>query len=218
MTIIRRNGKVTTTTRAIKRDRRHARKCDERQNNAHHLENLRLKAFNYNAKQSRRWLSARVRSENRGFVTKEAASQLQKHFEKSEYQLQHPRITDTVLTADAKWVLSQLELERGAAREEQGFPERVKDWWATPTMVGKKKRKGKMKGKTQGATALEMVSAEGLQGEVSALALREDEPEEQDCGISIEGEEEGGLEGCGSPVFISPAGSVVDDGEEDEEL
>ena len=33
MTIIRRNGKVTTTTRALKRDRRHARKRDERQNN-----------------------------------------------------------------------------------------------------------------------------------------------------------------------------------------
>ena len=33
MTIIRRNGKVTTTTRAIKRDRRHARKRNERQNN-----------------------------------------------------------------------------------------------------------------------------------------------------------------------------------------
>ena len=148
--------------------------------------------------------------------------QLQKHFEKSEYELEHPRITDAVLTADAKWVLSQLELERGAAREAQGFPERVKDWWAAPTIVGKKKRKGKMKGKKQGATAPQKVSAEGLQGEVSALALREDEPEEQDCGISIEdeveGEGEGGLEGCGSPVFISPAGSVVNDGEEDEEL
>ena len=33
MTIIRRNGKVTTTTRANKRDRRHARKRNERQNN-----------------------------------------------------------------------------------------------------------------------------------------------------------------------------------------
>ena len=147
--------------------------------------------------------------------------QLQKHFEKSEYELEHPRITDAVLTADAKWVLSQLELERGAAREEQGFPERVKDWWAAPTMVGKKKRKGKMKGKKQGATALQMVSAEGLRGKVSALALGEDELdelEEQDCGISVEGEGEGGLEGCGSPIFISPVGSVVDDGEEDEEL
>ena len=142
--------------------------------------------------------------------------QLQKHFEKSEQQLEHPRITDAVLTADAKWVLSQLELEREAAREEQGYPERVQDWWAAPIMVGKKKRKGKMKGKKQGATALEMVNDEGLRSEVSALALREDELEEQDGGISIEGEGESG--GFESPVFMSPAGSVVDDGEEEEEL
>ena len=175
-----------------------------------------MQAFNYNAKQSRRWLSARVRSENRGFVTKEAALQLQNHFEKSEDHLEHPRITDAVLTADAKWVLSQLELERETAREEQGYPERVQDWWAAPTMVGKKKRKGKMKGKSKGATALEMVNDEGLRGEVSALALTEEELEEQDGGISIEGE--GELEGCESPVFMSPAGSVVDDGEEEEEL
>ena len=175
-----------------------------------------MQAFNYNAKQSRRWLSARVRSENRGFVTKEAALQLQKHFEKSEHQLEHPHITDAVLTADTKWVLSQLELERGAAREEQGFPERVQDWWAAPTMAGKKKRKGKMKGGKQGATALEMVSPEGLQGEVSALALQEDELEEQDGGISVEGE--GESRGFESPVFMSPAGSVVDDEEGEEEL
>lgn len=142
--------------------------------------------------------------------------QLQKHFEKSEHQLEYPRITDAVLTADAKWVLSQLELERGAAREEQGFPERVQDWWAAPTMVGKKKRKGKMKGEKQGATALEMVSAEGLRGKVGSLALREDELEEQDGGISIEGE--GEIDGYESPVFMSPTGSVVDDGEKEEEL
>ena len=175
-----------------------------------------MQAFNYNAKQSRRWLSARVRSENRGFVTKEAGLQLQKHLEKSEYQLEHPGITDAVLTDDAKWVLSQLELERGAAREEQGFPERVQDWWAAPTMVGKKKRKGKMRGKKQGATGLGMVNDEGLRGEVSALALRGEELEEQDGGISVG--EEGELGGFESPVFMSPAGSVVDDGEGEEEL
>ena len=175
-----------------------------------------MQAFNYNAKQSRRWLSARVRSENRGFVTKEAGLQLQQHFEKSEHQLEHPRITDAVLTDDAKWVLSQLELEREAAREEQGCPERVQDWWAAPTIVGKKKRKGKMKGKNQGATALEMVNDEGLRGDVRALALTEEELEEQDGGISIGGV--GKFGGVESPVFMSPAGSVVDDGEEEEEL
>ena len=142
--------------------------------------------------------------------------QLQKHFEKSEDQLQQPRITDAVLTDNAKWVLSQLELERGVAREEQGFPERVQDWWAAPTMVGKKKRKGKIGGKNKGATAPQMVGAEDLRGEVGALALRVDEVEEQDSGISME--EEPDFERCESPVFMSPAGSVVDDGEEEEEL
>ena len=142
--------------------------------------------------------------------------QLQKHFEKSEEELQQPRITDAVLTADAKWVLSQLELERGVAREEQGFPERVQDWWAAPTMVGKKKRKRKIRGKKKGATAPQMVGAEDLRGEVSALALREDDVEEQDSGIAMEEEKE--FERCESPVFMSPAGSVVDDGEEEEEL
>ena len=83
-------------------------------------------------------------------------------------------------------------------------------------MVGKKKRKRMMKGEKQGATALEMVNDEGLRGEVSALALVEEELEEQDGGISIEGGGESG--GFESPVFLSPAGSVVDDGEEEEEL
>lgn len=35
-----------------------------------------------------------------------------------EYQLQHPRMTDTVLTANAKRVLSQLELDRTSTAED----------------------------------------------------------------------------------------------------
>ena len=93
----------------------------------HHLASLRLQAFNYNAKQSRRWLRARLLSENRGFVTKEAGLQLATHIEKTGFQLQHPSITDIVLTANASWVLSQLEVERKAAREEQGYLEREQD-------------------------------------------------------------------------------------------
>ncbi|KAL9135839.1 MAG: hypothetical protein Q9175_002959 [Cornicularia normoerica] len=199
MTIMRKNGKITTTTRAIKRDRRHARKSNERQTSGtispkeltvfeRHTANLRLQAFNYNAKQSRRWLRARVLGENRGFVTTGAGLQLQKHFEKTEYQMQHPGITDVVLTASAKWILLQLELEREAARDEQGHPERVQDWWAAPTMVGKKKREGKMMGKKQGATAAQSISAEGLRDQVGALALGGEELLEEGDGSFLEGE------------------------------
>ncbi len=185
----------------------------------HHLANLRLQAFNYNAKQSRRWLRARVLSDNRGFVTKEAASQLVEHFQKSEYQVQHPRITDTVLIDNAKSVLAQLELEREAARAEQGYPERVQDWWAAPTMIGtKKRRKQKMTGKKHGATAGQGVSVEGLGDEVGAMGLGQDEEgdgwmEEEDGGVRLEEE----FEGFESPVMMSAVGSVVGDGEEEEE-
>ncbi len=76
-------------------------------------------------------------------MTKEAALQLGKHFGKTEYQLKHPRISDTVLTSNAKWVLSELERERETAKDEQGYPERVQDWWAAPTKSVKRMRNRK---------------------------------------------------------------------------
>lgn len=148
-------------------------------------------------------------------MTTGAGLQLQKHFEKTEYQMQHPRITDVVLTASAKWLLLQLELEREAARDEQGHPERVQDWWAAPTMVGKKKRKGKMMSKKQGATAVQSISAEGLRDQVGAWALGGEELLEGGDGSFLEGEQES--EGFKSPVVMSPVGSVLGDGEEEAE-
>ena len=172
-----------------------------------------MQTFNYNAKQSRRWLRARLLSENRGFISKDAASQLVKHFLKTEHQLQHLRIADAVLTADAKGVLFQLDLERGAARSEQGYPERVQDWWQTPTVPGRKKGKGMKNGATK-----PRVTVEGLGDEVGALELgkAEEEMEEDREGALLEQEYEG-FEGFMSPVMLSPTGSVVDSGEEDEE-
>lgn len=120
-----------------------------------------------------------------------------------------------MLTANAKWVLSQLEVERNAARGEQGYPERVQDWWAAPTMVGKKKRKGKMMGKKQRATADQSVNVEGLRDEVDALGLGEEEMEDQDGGVWLEDEQE--FEGFESPVMMSPTGSVIGEGQEEEE-
>ena len=128
--------------------------------------------------------------------------------------MQHPRITDVVLTADARWVLSQLEREREAAREEQGYPERVQDWWAAPTMVGKKKRKGKISGKKEGAAAIQSGSAEGIQDGIGALGLGEEAGGEDGRILS---EEELEFEGFESPVMMSPAGSMVGEEEEEEE-
>ena len=146
-------------------------------------------------------------------MTEEAAAQLVAHLRKTEYQLQHPRITETVLTPNAKWVLSQLELEREAARAQQGYPERVQDWWAAPTMPGKKKKWTVME-KTQGATAGGGVSIEGLGNEVGARGLGEDDADEDE--EDRDGSEEESEE-CGSMVMISPAGSVIGEEEAEEE-
>ena len=138
--------------------------------------------------------------------------QLGKHFKKTEDQLAHPRLTDTVLTPEAILILSELNLEREAAREEQGNPERVQEWWAVPTMVGKKKEKktkGKRKAKTQGAAAAQSASAEGPPGEVGALGLGE----EEDGGVMLGEEEES--KGFDSPVMMSPGSPMEDDREEE---
>ena len=133
------------------------------------------------------------------------ASQLEKHFEKTEFQLKHPRITDAVLTDDAKRVLSELQRERDTARDEQGYPERVRDWWAAPTVHDKKKRKkGKMMATKEGATADVEVSDEGIQDAVRRLRLGEEKEMEED-------------EGTHSPIMLSPGGSVVGDGDEEDE-
>ena len=133
------------------------------------------------------------------------ASQLAKHFEKNEFQLKHPRITDAVLTTDAKRVLSELQLERDTARDEQGYPERVQDWWAAPTMPGKKKRKkGKMTATKEGATAGLEVSDEGIQDAVRGLRLGEETEMEEEEGIH-------------SPVMLSPRESMMGEGDEEDE-
>ena len=182
----------------------------------HHLANIRLQAFNYNAKQSRRWIRARLLSNADGSISKDVASQLAKHFEKTEFQLKHPRITDTVLTDAAKRVLSELQRERDTARDEQGYPERVRDWWTAPTVPGKKKRKKGMTMATEeGATAGLEVSDGEMQDAVRRLRLGEEEEEmEEEEGIPFLEE---GLEGFDSPVMLSPEGSVVGDGDEEDE-
>lgn len=130
--------------------------------------------------------------------------QLAKHFQKTEHQLLHPRITDTVLLPNARWVLSQLELEREVAREKQGHPERVQDWWAEAPMIGKKKRKRMMMGEEQGATAAQSVGAEGLRDEDGGLGRGEEEMDVEDGGVLLDEEEE--FEGFESPVMMSPGG------------
>lgn len=122
-------------------------------------------------------------------------------------------MTDPVLTTDAKGVLFQLELERGAAREEQGHPDRVQDWWPKPAMSGTKKGKGKRKGKKNRVTASRHVNIQGLGDEVGALILGEEtEIVEEEKGSALSEE---GFHGFESPVMMSPMGSVV--GGEDED-
>ena len=118
--------------------------------------------------------------------------------------MKRPRITDAVLTTDAKRVLSELQLERDMARDEQGYPERVQDWWAAPTVQGKKKRKkGKMATK-EGATAGLEVSDEGIQDAVRGLKLGEEKEMEEEEGIH-------------SPVMLSPRESMMGEGDEEDE-
>ena len=132
------------------------------------------------------------------------ASQLWKHFNKTEFQLKHPRITDAVLTTEAKRVLSELQLERDTARDEQGYPERVQDWWAAPTVLGKKKRKkGKMMATKEGATAGLEVSDEGIEDAVGRMGLGEEKEMEEEEGIH-------------SPVMLSPRGSMMGEGDEED--
>ena len=131
-------------------------------------------------------------------MTKDTASQLEKHFQKTEFQLQNPKITDTVLTPDAKLVLSQLDQEREVAKEKQGHPERVQDWFTMPTMATKKKGKTEMTGKVEGATADQDVDVERLGNNVEGLKLEEeDEMEEEGEGRLLSEEE---LEGLWSAV------------------
>lgn len=144
-------------------------------------------------------------------MTEKVAVQLANHFKKTETQLLHPRITDTVLLPAAKLVLSQLEMEREAAKAEQGYPERVKDWWAGPTGVGKKKRKRMMNGEEEEATATQGVSAGGPRDEDGALGRGEEEMDVEEGGVWLDEEEK--FEGFESPVMMSPGGFEMGDGE-----
>ena len=129
--------------------------------------------------------------------------------------MKHPRITDAVLTDDAKRVLSELQRERDTARDEQGYPERVQDWWTAPTVPGKKKRrKGKTMAMEEGATAGLEVSDGEIEDVVRGLRLgEEEEMEEEEGSPSLEE----GFQGFDSPVMLSPVGSVVGDGDEEDE-
>lgn len=152
-------------------------------------------------------------------MTKEEALQLGKHLEKSEHELKHPRITDTVLLPGAMRLLSQLESEREKAKGEQGYPERVRDWWAAPTMVGKRHGRKMRARKRREAAAAKGASEEGLREEDVALGGKDEEMDEDEGGVLLsEGQE---LEGFNSPVMMSPGGPGMGDGEgegEDEEV
>ncbi|MCJ1454776.1 hypothetical protein MMC28_005129 [Mycoblastus sanguinarius] len=194
---------------------------------AKYLADRHLQEFNYTMKQVRRWLQARLASPDRGFVTKEASKQLNIHLGKSEYEQQHPKLSEGIaLGEEALWVLSQLDLERNAARAEQGSPERVADWW-TGGRGEKGKGKAKRKYKSKKASKQGEVGVEGLGAGLSGFGLGEEADDMDEGGVELdeqkfgeEGEGEGEnedeeFEGAEGLVSMSPEGSVVG---EDEEL
>ena len=171
-------------------------------------------------RQNRRWLTAKIHTEGDDHIPEHARWPLMLHWNKTEQHQQHPEISDGLaLTDDVKSALALLRDERAVAAAQQGNPDRVADWWVQPEIKSKRKeRKGK-KAKNQGATAGRAVSVDGLRADVEALGLGEEEEmegemEEEEGGVLVKEE----YEGFESPVVMSPVGSVVGDGEEEEEM
>ena len=188
-----------------------------------YLQNQRLQLHNYNMRQNRRWLTAKIHTIGDVDIPKHVRWPLMQHWKKTEHHQQNPKISDGLaLTTDVKYALDLLRDERAVAAALQGNPERVADWWVQPEIKSKKKRKRGKNAKKQGATAGVDVNNEGLGDDVGWMALGEEEEtvEEMEGEKEEETKKEGGgvlleerYEGFDSPVMMSPTGSVVSDGE-----
>ncbi|KAF6222626.1 hypothetical protein HO133_000673 [Letharia lupina] len=245
MPLYRIKGKITKGSRLAKRERSAKHKHDQVANRGEHhrkmynskgnrpadfarslgthLRDRRLQLHNYNMRQNRRWLTAKIHTEDDDDIPEHARWPLLQHWTKTEHHQQNPKISDGLaLTDDVKSALALLTDERAVAAAQQGNPERVADWWVQPEIKSKrkdskKKKKGK-NAKEQGATAGQGVSVEGFQDDFGALALGKDgdieeKMKREEGGVSLEEE----FEGFESPVMMSPAGSVIGEGQEEEE-
>lgn len=177
----------------------------------------RLQHHEYQIRQNRRWLTAKIHTEGDDDIPDYVRWPLMQHWKK-DLSISD----DLALTDDVKSALALLRDERAVAAAQQGNPDRVADWWVQPEIRGKRKKgmKGK-KGKNAkklGATAGQGVNVERFGDDVGALGLGEDEEmkeemEEEEGGVRLEE----GFEGFESPAMMSPVGSVVGDREEEED-
>ena len=167
-------------------------------------------------RQNRRWLTAKIHTEGNDDIPPHVRWPLTQHWSKTEHHQQNPRLSDGLaLTDDLKAALDLLRDERAMAAVQQGNPERVADWWAQPEIKSKKKGKKGKNGKGRGPNAARSVSVGGLGDDVGNLDLG-------DGGEEMEAKEgspswEEGFQGSHSPIVLSPGGSVVGGGDEEDE-
>ena len=229
------NGQIIKSSRLAKRERTKQHKRERVANNGKalmkdlhswgvwttefthileaHLRDRRIQLHNYQMKQNRRWLQAKMHTDGNNDIPQHVCWPLMQHWTKTEHHQQNPKISDGVaLTDDVKAALDLLRDERAMAAEQQGNPERVTDWWVQPEIKSKKKGKKGKNANRQGAKGARSVSVEGLGNDVRNLRLGdgEEKMEVEEASPSLEE----GFQGSYSPVMLSPEGSVVGDGDE----
>ena len=238
MPLYRINGKITKGSRLAKRERSAKHRHERVANNGKapmkgyshvefcplnsrvysdaHLQNRRLQLHNYQMRQNRRWLTAKIHAEGNDDIPQHVRWPLMQHWAKTEHHQQNPKISDGLaLTDDVKAALDLVRDERAMAAAQQGNPERVADWWVQPEVKSKKKGKKAKNANRQGAMDARSVSVEGLGNEVRDLGLGdgEEKMEVREGSPSLEEE----FQGSYSPILLSPEGSVVGDGDEEDE-
>ena len=167
-------------------------------------------------RQNRRWLTAKIHAEGNDDIPQHVRWPLMQHWRKTEHHQQNPKMSDGLaLTDDVKAALDLLRDERAMAAAQQGNPERVADWWVQSEIKSKKKGRKEKNPKRHGAMAARNVSVEGLGDDVRDLGLSDGEEEmEAEEGRPFLDEH---FQGSYSPVVLSPEGSVVGDGDEEDE-
>ena len=166
-------------------------------------------------RQNRHWLTAKIHTKGNDDIPAHVRWPLTQHWKKTEHQQQNSKSPESLaVTNDVKAALDLLRDERTVTAAQQGNPERVVDWWVQPQTKSKKGKKKGKKGKQPGATAARSVTMEGLRDDVGDLNLGgEEEMEEGEASYTLEE----GFRGFDSPLMLSPTGSVVCEGEEEDE-
>ena len=168
-------------------------------------------------RQNRRWLTAKIHAEGNDDIPHHVRWPLMQHWKKTEHHQQNPKMSDGLaLTDDVRAALDLLRDERAMAAAQQGNPDRVADWWVQPEIKSKRKGKKGKDAERRGGIAARSVSLEGLGDDVRDFGLGDGEEEMEEEEGSPSPEEEG-FQGFNSPVMLSPVGSVVGDGDEEDD-